>query len=287
MGVAGRLCGMGAVRVFVLGTVQDGGVPHPCCACAHCRAARTDPARRRRSASIAVVGQTDRVLLVDATPDFKDQLDLLAKVLSRPVACPDEIVISHGHIGHYLGLALLGKEAMHTRWLPVLGTPSLHRFLTGNRPWSHLVERGEIELRPIAPGSPHSFDGAMVHAFLSPHRGEDTDTIGFEIEGPKKRLVYVSDADVLPPEVIDRVKEADVALVDGTFYSPAELPHRDILAVRHPFVAESLERLKGARGQVLFTHLNHTNPLLDPDSPESRSLPAGFSVAREGQSFDL
>jgi pyrroloquinoline quinone biosynthesis protein B len=275
------------VRVFVLGTTQDGGVPHPCCACANCAAARTDPARRRRAACVAVVGETGKVLLVEATPDFKEQLDLLAAALGRPVACPDQIAVTHAHMGHYLGLAFLGKEAMHARGVPLLGTPSFHRFVTRHRPWAHLVERGEVEPRTFAPGSPHEFDGAILHAFLSPHRGEDTDTIGVEVHGPRRRLVCVTDADVLPPEVVDRIKDADVALVDGTFYSPAELPHRDILAVRHPFVRESVTRLEGARGEVWFTHLNHTNPLLDPASPERRVLPPGFRVAEEGQVFEL
>src|SRR5262249_12309735 len=149
--------------------------------------------------------------------------------------CVDAIALSHAHIGHYLGLAYLGLEVMHTRGLPVYATPSMGRFLKNHRPWAHLVERGEIELKTIAPGSPLAFDGAMVHAFLPPPRGEDTDPIGFEIVGPSRRLVYVSDADVIPPAIADRVKDADVSLVDGTFYSEAELPHRDILAVRHPF----------------------------------------------------
>jgi pyrroloquinoline quinone biosynthesis protein B len=275
------------VRVLVLGTAQDGGVPHPCCGCVRCLAARRDPARRRTAASIAIVGEAGKTLLVDATPDFRAQLDALAAALGRPVACPDAIVVTHAHIGHYLGLAFLGKEAMHARGLPVYGTPSLARFVSGNRPWSHLVERSEVELRVIAPGSPLPFDGALVHAFLSPHRGEDTDTLAFEVHGPSRRLVYVSDADVLAPEIVDRVKDADVALVDGTFFSGAELPHRDILAVRHPFVRDSLTRLAGARGEVHFTHLNHSNPLCDPASPEARSLPGGFFVAREGAAFDL
>jgi pyrroloquinoline quinone biosynthesis protein B len=57
--------------------------------------------------------------------------------------------------------------------------------------------------------------------------------------------------------------------------------------VRHPFVRETLERLTGAGAEIHLTHLNHTNPLADPDSPESRGLPRGFSVAHEGQVFDL
>ena len=126
-----------------------------------------------------------------------------------------------------------------------------------------------------------------MRAFLSPHRGEDTDTLGFEVTGPTRRALYVSDADVLPPALVERVQDVDVALVDGTFYAPDELPHRDILAVRHPFVRESVKALAGARGEVWFTHLNHTNPLLLPDPVERPPLPPGFGVAYDGQTFSL
>jgi pyrroloquinoline quinone biosynthesis protein B len=278
---------MASVRVLVLGTAQDGGVPHPGCDCARCSAARRDPRRRRLVASIGVVGATGKTFLVDATPDLREQADALRAASGTTARFVDAIGLTHAHVGHYLGLAFLGKEAMHAKGLAVYATPKMARFVEGNRPWSHLVERDEIELRPIAPGAPLAFDGAMIHAFLSPHRGEDTDTIGFEISGPTRRLVYVSDADVLPPAIVDRIRDADVALVDGTFYDRSELPGRDILEVKHPFVAESLPKLAGARGRVLFTHLNHSNPLLDPDAAARRSLPKGFEVAEEGMVFDL
>lgn len=278
---------MAGIRVHVLGTAQDGGVPHAGCDCPRCEAARRDPSRRRRVSSIAVEGETGKTFLVDAGPDFPGQLDHLARATGRRQPAVDAIAITHAHVGHYVGLAFLGKEVMHTRQLPVFGTPSVSRFLKSNRPWAHLVEREEIELRVIAPGSPHPFDGAMLHTFLTPHRGEDTDTVGFEIVGPRRRLVYVSDADVFPPQMVDRIRDADVALVDGTFYSPAELPHREILAVRHPYVRDSLRLLEGAKGQVYFTHMNHTNPILDADSPEATSLPKGFHVLQEGAIFDL
>ena len=278
---------MSPVRVHVLGTAQDGGVPQPGCLCAHCEAARREPRLRRRVACIAVEGATGCTFLVDATPDLRDQVDALRAAGAGCSPFVDAIAISHAHIGHYLGLAFLGKEAMHARGLPVHSTPKTAKFIEGNRPWAHLVERGEIELKTLTPGNPLAFDGAMIHVFLSPHRGEDTDTIGFEIHGPKKRLVYVSDADVLPAAIVERVRDADVALVDGTFYSRAELPHRDILEVKHPFVEESVRKLVGARGTVYFTHLNHSNPLLDPASAARRSLPAGFAVAEDGMVFDL
>jgi pyrroloquinoline quinone biosynthesis protein B len=267
-----------AVRFHILGTAQDGGLPHPGCSCARCEAARADPARVRKVACGAIEGETGKTFLVEATPDFRCQVHALGAATGRTL--PDAIAVSHAHMGHYLGLAFLGEEAMHTKAMPVYGTPSVLRFLKGNQPWKHLVERGEVDLRTMVPGRAHPFDGCLVH-------GDDTDTIGFEIRGPSRSLVYVTDADVFPPEIVDRIKDADVAVVDGTFYSAAELPHRDILAVRHPFVADAIGRLAGARGEVWFTHLNHTNPLVDSGSPESRGLPKGFGVAREGQVFDL
>src|SRR5262245_12804647 len=96
---------MSKVRVHVLGTAQDGGVPHAGCGCVRCRAARSDPARRRRVASIAVEGATGKTFLVDATPDMPAQLEVLAAAIGRDAPTVDAVAISHAHIGHYLGLA--------------------------------------------------------------------------------------------------------------------------------------------------------------------------------------
>jgi pyrroloquinoline quinone biosynthesis protein B len=159
-------------------------------------------------------------------------------------------------------------------------------FLGRNRPWSHLLERGEIVARPIAPGVPFEVDGVRVEAFPSPHRAEDTDTIGLDVRGPARRVVYVPDADVFPDDVVARVRAADVALVDGTFSSPDELP-RSATEVPHPWVRDSVVALAGGRGRVLFTHLNHTNPVADPGGPAARALPEGFGVASDGDVIAL
>jgi pyrroloquinoline quinone biosynthesis protein B len=274
-------------RVHVLGTVQDGGFPHAGCGCVSCFAARETPALRRRVAAIGVEGTTGKALLVDATPDLIDQVASLARAVGSDRLLPDAIALTHAHLGHYLGLAYLGREAMDTKGMPVHCTQKMAAFLRANRPWSHLVERGQVVLHPLRPGDPLEFDGVTLHAFLSPHRAEDTDTLGFEVRGPKRTLVYMSDADVLPPALIERADEAHVALMDGTFYSREELPHRDILQVRHPFVKDTIEVLAQAKGKIWFTHMNHTNPLLHPDPARRPKLPPRFGVAHEGQAFDL
>lgn len=236
-------------------------------------------------ACIGVVGVSGQALIVDATPDFPAQLAALGAAAGRGGPHLDRIVLTHAHIGHYLGLAYLGREVLSTDGVPVHATSRMMGFLRDNKPWSHLVKRREIELHALSPGSPLDFDGLRIHAFLAPHRAEDTDTIGLEIAGPDRTLIYLPDTDVLDKRLIERIEAADVSLVDGTFYSREELRHREMLEVRHPCVTEALPLLQGAKGKVVFTHLNHTNALLRPtDAP---SLPDGFRIAEEGESFAL
>jgi len=61
--------------------------------------------------------------------------------------------------------------------------------------------------------------------------------------------------------------------------------------VPHPPVQESLERL-GRRQEgdpdIVFVHLNHTNPLHDVDSEEHREVTAlGWRVGEQGMTFTL
>jgi pyrroloquinoline quinone biosynthesis protein B len=236
-------------------------------------------------ASIALVGESGRALLVDATPDLPAQLAALAAVLGRPRPV-ERLLLTHAHAGHYLGLAWLGREAMDVKGLPVSGTERMGAFLAANRPWSHLLDRGQVAFEALRPPRPLDFDGLAVTPFLVPHRAEDTDTVGLEVRGPRSRVVYVPDADRFPDDLAARVRGADVALVDGTFFHAEELP-RAATEVPHPFVKESVARLAGAKGPVWFTHLNHTNPLVHPDPVRRPALPEGFAVLSEGATFSL
>ena len=93
-----------SVTVHVLGTAQDGGFPHAGCGCASCDGARKDPARARRVSCIGVVGESGKCLMVDATPDFAEQQAALAAAAGREPPHVDALILTHAHIGHYLGL---------------------------------------------------------------------------------------------------------------------------------------------------------------------------------------
>lgn len=278
--------------IRVLGTAQDGGFPHAACGCSRCSLARWQSDRARSVASLGVVlPETGEVFLIDATPDIRDQIDRLEDVRQPPDdrvdrSPVDGIFLTHAHVGHYLGLAFFGFEAVHTRQLPVYVTPAMASFLRANAPWDQLVEIGNIAPVELVMNEPVELaQGVRVEAFLVPHRDEYADTVGYRISGPRRSVVYVPDTDPWPAwsVALESVLEgADVALLDGSFYSADELPGRSIDEIRHPLVTDSMDLLGDlvAGGlEVYFTHLNHSNPLLDLDSPEKTALEAaGFAV---------
>ena len=113
-----------------------------------------------------------------------------------------------------------------------------------------------------------------------PHRDEFTDTVGFVIEGPKAKALYIPDIDRWERwtrSIRDLANRVDLAFVDGTFSSPAEVKGRSITEIPHPMIPATRELLQGVRAQVWFIHLNHTNPALSGAS----------DVAREGMEFGL
>ena len=284
-------------KVLVLGIAQDAGVPQANDRCANCRRARRDPAARHFVASLALMDLEGRkTWLIDATPDIVHQLGMLESDPDLPLE-PGRtplagLLLTHAHMGHYLGLAHFGREAMASRELPVYASRRMQGFLRANGPWSQLVELGHIRLMELVPGVAIELGSLSVVPLSVPHRDELSDTLGFLVRGPEKTLLYVPDIDKWHKwdhDLAALLREVDWALVDGTFQSAAELPDRDLSEIPHPVVQETLEAAGDeARGKLHFIHLNHSSPLLDPSSQALRALrERGVDVAREGQIFPL
>jgi pyrroloquinoline quinone biosynthesis protein B len=248
---------------ILLGTAQDAGVPQVGCDCRTCVAARKNPRLRRFAASLGIVLEKERkIFVIDATPDFTAQADALrsrirGRISRNPV---DGIFLTHLHIGHFLGLAFLGREVCHADALPVYASAANLKFLKSNKPFSHLIKRGEI--RPVAiRGEIKIGDDVAVRAFPVSHRNEDGDTCGFVISGGKRRIAYLPDLDGWDEPSIAMVKSADAAIVDGTFKMRSEIPRRRACAVAHPTIGETERIFAGCGTNIIFTHFNHTNPL--------------------------
>jgi pyrroloquinoline quinone biosynthesis protein B len=284
--------------VLVLGIAQDGGLPQAGCQRGCCRKAWADPRRARRVASLAIVDPLAQGRwLIDATPDFKDQLralDALAPVPEVPGL--GGIFLTHAHVGHYAGLMHLGREALGARGVPVHAMPRMQAFLSANGPWDLLVRLGNIELSPMREDVPVALSPRVrVTPFIVPHRDEYSETVGFRIEGPGRSVAYVPDIDKWEKwdrRLEDLVAGSDAAYLDGTFYAEGEIPGRSLTEVPHPLIVETMRRLASLpaaeRGKVRFTHLNHTNPALQDGSPAARDIrEKGFRIAEQGERVPL
>jgi pyrroloquinoline quinone biosynthesis protein B len=282
--------------LFILGVAQDAGYPQTACYEKHCLPGWRDPQKKRGAVSLGLVDPAEgRKYMFEATPDFPQQLyelEMQAPSDSYELA---GIFLTHAHIGHYTGLMFLGHEAMGASNVPVHVVPRMAAFLKDNGPWSQLVNYNNITLSPLSDGKPVQLGGLRVTPFLVPHRDEYSETVGYRIEGPDKTAVFIPDINKWSEwsgDLIRLVRSVDYALIDATFFADGELPGRDMSKIPHPFVVESMQALddlsRDERSKVWFIHMNHTNPLLDPQSKESKLVrEAGFQIATEGIRLDL
>jgi len=289
------------VLVQVLGTAQDGGIPHIGCYCPNCLRAREDARFSRLISSLGLIDlEEKKYFVLDTSPDIRLQSDAVrdrmgAEKRGRKNA-PHAVLLTHAHIGHYTGLMFFGYEGMSTQRLPVHCSSRMGRFLSDNGPWSQLVQLENISLRTLHPGREFSLTSRISLTPLEvPHRNEYSDTVGFIISGEKKKLLYITDIqswEAWNRSIVEETEKVDIALLDGTFYSPDELPGRDISQIGHPLIRTSLKTLgevaKKGQTHIYFTHLNHTNLALDPEKDARKEIAdKGFHLASDGDEFFL
>lgn len=266
--------------VYILGSAQDAGLPQFASRAAPDMAARLDPLFERLGPSLAVLAEDGHCLLIDVSPDIKEQEKRLLKLPGfRGI---NAIALTHAHIGHYAGLVHFGREAANTRATPCFCTGSMAAFLGKHAPWEQLLKLGNLEIRPLERPA-EIWPGLTLTAFKVPHRAEYTDTVALSING---KVLYCPDIDDW--EAWSRAREIvsahEVCLLDATFYSAKELPGRDMREVPHPLVTRTMEFFgqEARRRRLILTHLNHTNPLCDPGSDASKEAARrGFEVAQE------
>jgi pyrroloquinoline quinone biosynthesis protein B len=285
-----------SVELVVLGVSQDGGTPQV--------NVQDDPAwedarLRRRVVSLGLIDhEAGTRYIFEATPDFREQMHDLNEMAGTEGA-PDGIFLTHAHIGHYTGLMFLGFESMSASEVPVHTLPLMAVFLSTNGPWDQLVGYENIDLQVMAPGTPLELTPHLaVSAWDVPHRREYAETAGFRIQAPELSVVFIPDIDSWEEwaeqgiRIEDVVMENDVIYVDATFFDNNELPGRDMSAIPHPRVSETMDLFQDypdeIRQRIRFIHYNHTNPIRFEDSAETLEvLERGYRIAREGETICL
>ena len=276
--------------VLVLGIAQDAGYPQIGCEKTCCKKSWTNHKQQRTTSCLAIIDPVNQQQwIIDATPNIKDQLNLLTT--TSGINSLSGILLTHAHIGHYTGLMHFGKEVMGARDLPVYCMQRMKDFLINNGPWSQLVELNNITLMELNHNVVLELnDRIQVKPFLVPHRDEFSETVGYQIMINKKSLIFIPDIDKWEKwdeDIIQVINSNDYSFLDATFYQNGEIP-RDMSEIPHPFVEESMDLFSKLsyedKQKVHFIHFNHTNPLLIEGSDAQKEvLRKGFKIAKQAQ----
>jgi len=301
------------VIVRVLGSAAGGGVPQWNCACDNCSAARAGRRPPRTQSGLAVSADGERWLLLNCSPDIGAQIEAFAPLQPRtPRGTPiGGMLFTDANVDHLGGLVTLRQHgergfivrssaavraiaAAQPAFAPFSEPP--HRWL--EVPLDALCEAAskddvvgnQLAVRAFCvPGTTPGYDGrrrlsgAVVAYEIS------------ELDG-KNHLLFAPVFAAVDAVLYAAIASAQVAFVDGTFYTDDELISQHLLEKRaeslgHQSVAGeagTLQRLRDAGTRVIFTHLNNSNPMLDPASAASRQVrEAGAEIACDGMELRL
>ncbi|MFD7501860.1 pyrroloquinoline quinone biosynthesis protein PqqB [Streptomyces sp. NPDC059850] len=295
------------MRVILLGTAAGGGFPQWNCACALCARCHRGELPARSQECAAVSGNGRDWWLLNASPDIRTQL--LATPALTPGPGPRDtpvrgVLLTDAEVDHALGLTIMrgGADLTVHAAPPVIGALTadlpLRGLLDRYAPWEWRDGTGfelagglTVTAHPVSAKAPKYADGPHPGApWVSAYRVEDPATGG--------ALVYAPCLATWPDGFDDLLASASCALLDGTFFSADELG----TAVRSGDAGQSLMGhvpVAGPGGSLaalarhpglrrIYTHLNNTNPLLDPSSSASAAVRrAGAEVLADGSELIL
>ena len=229
------------MRVRILGCGTSSGVPRIGNDWGSCDPA--EPRNRRSRASILVEHDGTRIL-VDTSPDMREQL------LAADVESVDAIIWTHDHADHCHGIDDV-RQLYHVTGRPVRGLARPATLAAIEQRFAYAFSGRH--------GYPPTIAGELLHDRLSiggisisvvdqPHGGIVSAGLRFEVEG--HAIGYATDFHDLTPAMASHYMGLSVWIVDALRYAPHPT---------HPTVAQVLgwmDELKPARSALV--HMDHS-----------------------------
>jgi pyrroloquinoline quinone biosynthesis protein B len=138
---------------------------------------------------------------------------------------------------------------------------------------------------------------ATPPAFAKAGSAEAVHSVAYQFLNPRtnRRLLVAPDVAEISAELSAALANSDAVLFDGTFWSTDELAQvrpgaRTAKDMGHVTIRDgSLKVLAGlAARHKVYIHINNTNPVLSPESPERAAVEAaGIVVGYDGMEFEL
>lgn len=308
-------------QIIVLGAAAGGGFPQWNCNCENCRLAwqAHDNVRPRTQSSLAVSADGKSWLLLNASPDIRQQIIATPELhpatgkRHTPIAA---VLLTNADVDHVAGLLSLRERQP----LRLYATPRVHSVLRDN-PIMNVLDPDYVQRHPLplerseiiadADGRPC---GLEVTLFAIPGKvalyledagaGDnfgtvDEDTVGVAITAASsgKTCYYLPGCAAMPAWLRERLGGAAVVFMDGTTWIEDEMSQAG--------VGEKTSRrmghmtMSGADGSIarladvdigtrVFVHINNTNPVLRHDSEQYReATAAGWVIAEDGMRFEF
>ena len=264
--------------------------------------------RPRTQESVAITADGDAWVLVNASPDIREQVDAFPPLHPQPPRRSPlaAIVLTSAELDHCLGLlALREAEALVVYATAAVREHFTHQnalyaSLAQRTTWRRLVLGEEarvcgldgrptglgIDARPVPGKVPRYREGVV--------RSSPEDVVALRIRdlATGAMTAYCPGAGRVDDAVRAALAGAGCVFFDGTFWSSDELVTGGLGSRRAEEMAHapvggpegSVARLNGLRaGRRILTHLNNTNPLVREGGAEARQVAAaGWEVAYDG-----
>ena len=240
--------------ILLLGTGTSHGVPMIACECAVCTS--ENPKNNRRRASIIVRTGSGNIL-VDTTPDFREQM-----LKYRPETI-DAVLFTHAHADHIFGLDDVRVYSDRQGHIPCYASPATAHSI--RRAFEYIFTFPDIgggvpriELLDIS--GPFEVCGQRVVPIPVEHGSSQV--LGFRFGD----IAYVTDCNGIPDSSMEQLRDLNVLILDAL----RPKPHPT-----HFCLSESIEaagRINARR--TLFTHICHRleHEAVNAELPERMQL---------------
>nr|WP_174825680.1 MULTISPECIES: pyrroloquinoline quinone biosynthesis protein PqqB [unclassified Ruegeria] len=292
---------------MVLGASAGGGLPQWNCGCRNCRDARSGVIPPSGQSSLAVSPDGENWSILNASPDIRQQMLDNPQLHPRsirdtPVA---SVLLTNGDIDHIAGLLSLREQTPFS----LFATGDILDVLAANKIFD-AVNREKVTRSRIALDKDFALqDGLQARLFAVPGKvplfmeseAVDTNlmgeqTVGVRLSTGTRVAYYIPGCARVTPKLLDQLRDADQLFFDGTLYEDDEMIRTSTgvktgrrmghISVNGP--EGSIAQLAGVTAAKTFIHINNTNPMLQPNSPERAAVEkAGWSIAFDGQEIAI
>lgn len=253
------------MNVTFLGTGTSQGVPIICCECAVCKS--NDPKDNRLRSSILIESETTKII-IDAGPDFRQQL------LRKNLKSLDAVVFTHEHKDHIAGLdEVKAFNYFNNMKMPVYATERVQTAL--KREFAYIFSEEKY------PGIPeidlHTITDEPI--CINDIKLLPIDVIHYKmpVKGYRIRnFTYITDANYISETEIEKIRGSEIIVINAL----RKEPH-----LSHFTFSEAINLMKELKPKkAFFTHISHQLGLHQDVSLE---LPDFIELAYDGLHIEI